>query len=72
MRRAAAACFAAALVAGCSSLKPYPGQSPENVVVSSAIQSGSLFASMRGSVHIHEIDSGCRTNRARDTGRSSP
>lgn len=50
------------LIAGCSSLKPYPGGSPENVVVSSAIESGSFLSSMRGSLHIHEIDSGCRTN----------
>ena len=66
MSRAAAACAAvfatAALAAGCSSLKPYPGGSPENVVVRSAIESGSFFSSMRGSVHIHELDAGCRTS----------
>jgi len=60
--RRAALLLAAALTAGCSSLKPYPGRSPENVVVRSAIESGSVFSSMRGSVHIHEVDSGCRTS----------
>jgi hypothetical protein len=62
MVRGVLLCLAAALIAGCSSLKTYPGRSPENVVVSSAIDSGSLFSSMRGSVHIHELDSDCRTN----------
>jgi len=62
MLRRAALPLAAVLIAGCSSLKPYPGGSPENVVVSSAIESGSFLSSMRGSVHVHEVDSGCRTN----------
>ena len=50
------------LVAGCSSLRPYPSGLPENVVVKSAIESGSMLSSMRGSVHIHEVDSGCHTS----------
>ena len=50
------------LVGGCSSLRPYPNVAPENVVVRSAIESGSILSSMRGSVHVHEIDSGCHTN----------
>jgi hypothetical protein len=62
MTRAAAAWLAAGLLAGCSTLKPYPAGSPENALVSSAIDSGSLFSSMRGSLHIHEIDSACRTS----------
>jgi hypothetical protein len=62
MMRAAPALLAVALLAACSSLKPYPGGSPENVVVTSAIESGSFFSSMRGSVHIHELDTGCRTS----------
>jgi len=62
MARGVLLCLAAALIAGCSSLKTYPSRSPENVVVSSAIESGSFFSSMRGSVHIHELDSDCRTS----------
>jgi hypothetical protein len=62
MVRGVLLCLAVALMAGCSSLKTYPSRSPENVVVSSAIESGSFFSSMRGSVHIHELDAGCRTN----------
>ena len=58
----AALLLVAASIAGCSSLKTYPNRSPENVVVRSAIESGSVFSSMRGSVHIHEVDSDCRTN----------
>ena len=50
------------LVGGCSSLRPYPNVTPENVVVKSKLESGSMFASMRGSVHIHEIDSSCHTS----------
>jgi hypothetical protein len=50
------------ILAGCSSLKTYPSRSPENVVVRSAIESGSAFSSMRGSVHIHEVDAECRTS----------
>ena len=62
MARRALLVLAAALIAGCSSLKTYPSRSPENVVVRSAIESGSVFSSMRGSVHIHEVDSDCHTN----------
>ena len=51
-----------ALAAGCSSLKTYPNVAPENVVVRSTIESGSMLSSMRGSVHIHEVDSGCHTS----------
>ena len=50
------------LFTGCSSLKPYPSVAPENVVVKSAIESGSVLSSMRGSVHIHELDSGCHAS----------
>src|SRR6478736_7798668 len=53
---------AASVLAGCSSLKPYPSVAPENVVVKSTIESGSVLSSMRGSVHIHELDSGCHTS----------
>jgi hypothetical protein len=62
MMRAAPVLLALALLAACSTLKPYPGGSPENVVVTSAIESGSFFSSMRGSVHIHELDADCRTS----------
>jgi len=50
------------LLGGCSSLRPYPSVTPENVVVKSALESGSILSSMRGSVHIHELDSGCHTS----------
>jgi len=61
MMRAALAVLVALFV-GCSSLRPYPNVTPENVVVKSKLESGSVLSSMRGSVHIHEIDSGCHTN----------
>ena len=61
MMRAALAVFVV-LVVGCSSLKPYPSFTPENVVVKSKLESGSMFSSMRGSVHIHELDAGCHTS----------
>ena len=50
------------LFTGCSSLKPYPSVAPENVVVKSAIESGSVLSSMRGSVHIHELDASCHSS----------
>jgi hypothetical protein len=62
LARRAALVLAAALTAGCSALKTYPSRSPENVVVRPAIESGSVFSSMRGSLHIHELDADCRTD----------
>ena len=53
---------AVALLAACSSLRPYPSVTPENVVVKSAIESGSVLSSMRGSVHIHELDASCHSS----------
>ena len=53
---------AASVLAACSSLKPYPSVAPENVVVKSAIESGSVLSSMRGAVHIHEVDASCHTS----------
>ena len=50
------------LFTGCSSLKPYPSVAPENVVVKSALESGSILSSMRGSVHIHELDASCHSS----------
>ena len=50
------------LFGGCSSLKPYPSVAPEKVVVKSAIESGSILSSMRGSVHIHELDASCHSS----------
>ena len=50
------------LFGGCSSLKPYPSVAPENVVVKSALESGSILSSMRGSVHIHELDASCHSS----------
>ncbi|HJY75972.1 MAG TPA: hypothetical protein VKE95_05035 [Burkholderiales bacterium] len=60
--RAFIALAAASLAAACSSLRPYPSVAPENVVVKSKLESGSIFSSMRGSVHIHELDAACHTN----------
>jgi hypothetical protein len=50
------------LLGGCSSLRPYPSVTPENVVVKSALESGSILSSMRGSVHIHELDASCHSS----------
>jgi hypothetical protein len=50
------------LSGGCSSLRPYPSVTPENVVVKSALESGSILSSMRGSVHIHELDASCHSS----------
>jgi hypothetical protein len=51
----------AALLAGCSGIKTYPDTSPKNLVVKTEASSGSVFSRTRVSVHIHEVDAGCRT-----------
>ena len=55
MRRIAVLALSATLAAGCSSTKTYQGAAPENVTVQSAL------SKMRGTLHIHEVDAGCRT-----------
>ncbi|HEY1291021.1 MAG TPA: hypothetical protein VGF58_22025 [Burkholderiales bacterium] len=50
------------LLAACSSLRDYPHVAPENVQVKSKLESGSMFSSMRGAVHIHELDGTCHTS----------
>jgi hypothetical protein len=50
------------LLGGCSSLRPYPSVTPENVVVKSALESGSILSSMHGAVHIHELDASCHSS----------
>lgn len=51
----------AALLAGCSGIKTYPDTSSRNLLVKTDARSGSAFASVRVSVHIHEVDANCRT-----------
>jgi len=62
MIRAFLTLAAASLLAACSSLRDYPRVTPENVVVKSKLESGSMFSSMRGAVHVHEVDGTCHTN----------
>jgi hypothetical protein len=50
-----------ALAAGCSGTQPYRSAAPDNVFVAAAIDSGSRWSSMRGSLHVHEVEAGCRT-----------
>lgn len=54
MRRAALLA-ALWLAAGCSSLKPYEAAGPDNVRVNSAL------SEVRGAVHVHRVQAGCRT-----------
>jgi hypothetical protein len=50
-----AALLALSLAAGCSGMRAYQAGGPDNVFVSSAI------SKMRGTIHIHGVDAGCRT-----------
>ena len=59
--RIAAGLLGAALIAGCSGIKSYPDTSPRNLFVKTETRSGSVFGSVRVSVHIHQVDASCRT-----------
>lgn len=59
--RAAVWLLGAGLLAGCSGIKTYPDTSPRNLVVKTEARSGSVFGSVRVSVHIHQVDANCRT-----------
>jgi hypothetical protein len=51
--------LALALAAGCASTRTYESRAPENVLVRSSIDSS--IESVRGVLHIHEVDAQCRT-----------
>ena len=59
--RVAAGLIGACVLAGCSGIKTYPDTSPKNLIVRTEASSGSVWGSTRVSVHIHEVDAGCRT-----------
>jgi hypothetical protein len=59
--RAAVWVLGAGLLAGCSGIKAYPDVSPRNLFVKTEARSGSVFGSVRVSVHIHQVDASCRT-----------
>ena len=60
--RIAACLLGAGLLAGCSGIKTYPDTSPRNLLVRTEASSGSMLSKVRVSVHIHEVDAGCRTH----------
>ena len=51
----------AVLLAGCSGIKTYPNDLPKNLQVRTEASSGSAFSSLRVALHIHQVDSSCRT-----------
>ena len=59
--RVAAGLLGAVLIAGCSGIKTYPDTSPKNLFIRTEANSGSAFARVRVSVHIHQVDQSCRT-----------
>jgi hypothetical protein len=61
MTRRVAAAAALAVACGCSTQSAYRSSALDNVFVTAAIDSGSRFSSMRGVVHVHEVDAACRT-----------
>lgn len=52
----------AALLAGCSGIKPYPDTTPKNLSVTTEAPSGSVLSRMRVALHVHRVDAGCKTD----------
>jgi hypothetical protein len=44
---------------GCSTLKPYPKQEVENIRISSKVNSGSFFSSVKAEVDIYTLNAQC-------------
>lgn len=58
----AAIVLGAALLTGCAlGTRPYQATSDKNVRFSTAVEAGSWLSSVRASVHVHSVDSNCRT-----------
>ncbi len=60
MLRIVAVCIAAALVGGCSSIKPYPNTLAKNMRVSVKVDSGSVVKSTSALLDIYSVDAKCQ------------
>ena len=50
------------VLAGCSSLRPYPNDLPvKNLHIRAATTSGSVFSSVRAELDVHSVDAACQT-----------
>jgi len=52
--------LAVGLLAGCSSIRPYPNNLDKNLQIRTETGSGSIFSSTRASVGIYRVDGQCR------------
>jgi hypothetical protein len=62
MTRRAGLPLVAALLAACSGIKTYPDVQPRNLKIHGEASSGSVFSTVRASVHIHRIDAKCQSD----------
>jgi hypothetical protein len=61
MRLLAWSLICCALLAGCSSLKPYRSSAEKNMLVRVKNEGGGFFSSTRPDVHIFSVDAACET-----------
>jgi hypothetical protein len=61
MRLLAWSLICCALLAGCSSLKPYQSSAEKNMLVRVKNEGGGFFSSTRPDVHIFSVDAACET-----------
>lgn len=54
--------LAVGLLAGCSSMKPYPNTLEKNLQIRTATTSGSFFSSVRAQALIYRVDAQCQTH----------
>jgi hypothetical protein len=53
--------LAAGLLAGCSGMKTYLDTAPKNLLIRTETTSGSILSKVRAAVHIHRVNTNCRT-----------
>ena len=61
MTRSACLALASALLTACSGIKTYPDVRPRNLRIHGEASSGSIFSTVRASVHIHGVDAKCHS-----------
>lgn len=59
MKRVAAICVVAVMMAGCSSIKTYPNTLPKNMHVTTKLDSGSRVTSTEAVLDIYRVDASC-------------
>lgn len=55
-------CLTVSLLSGCSGMRPYQNSLEKNLHVQTAMDSGSMFSSLRAAVDIHRLGADCSTD----------